>query len=157
MLMVVIGDGASYDSSPAESTAARGSAIHRRGVFADARRQFNEFHELIPELLPRAGRTIERSLQRLQDEGDGSPERRRQLTAVRYYLQYAFRDLSQRWLGGTAGVTNYRALLGLPRIGRWSSDCWRSVRVRAATWKAAMGMSADKHCSSGRPLESPRG
>jgi hypothetical protein len=121
MLMVILGAGASYDSSP-DHPAGRGAAANRppladdlfinEGVFAEARGEFSEFHELIPELLPRAGRTVEQSLQRLQDEGANSPERQRQLTAVRYYLQLAFRTLSDRWLKGIAGVTNYRALLG---------------------------------------------
>jgi hypothetical protein len=120
MLMVVFGAGASYDSSPDFPV----SNTHKlrppladtlfvnREEFRDARGQFPEFHEIIPELLPGRGRPLEESLQRLEAEGATNPQRRQQLTAVRYYLQSIFRNLVPQWLTATGGVTNYLALLG---------------------------------------------
>ena len=71
MLMVILGAGASYDSAPDFPVA----VTHRlrpplgdylfenREAFRPIRTEFDEFHELIPELIPRAGRTLEQSLQ----------------------------------------------------------------------------------------------
>ena len=132
MLMVIIGAGASYDSSP-DNPPSKGAVMVYRPPLADdlfqpgssfgaARGQFPEFHDLIPELLPRAGRSLEKSLQRLQDEAASDPYRHQQLTAIRYYLQTAFRDLIGRWTQTTAGVTNYRALFGQIRHHRRDSE-----------------------------------
>jgi hypothetical protein len=124
MLMVIIGAGASYDSSPDKLPPSGGvvEAFNRppladdlfadRGVMRETRTIFPQIHQLIPELNPRPGRSIEDSLQRLEVEAKTNPRRPQQLTAVRYYLQELFRVLTPRWIGDTGGVTNYQALLG---------------------------------------------
>jgi len=96
MLMVVIGAGASFDSSadhPATSTPfeadrpplANDLFLDVPGVRRSARSQFTELYELIPELLPRKkGASLEDSLQRIQNESKGDPYRLQQLVAVRY-------------------------------------------------------------------------
>lgn len=120
--MVIIGAGASFDSSPDRPAKPGDNQRHRPPLADDlfldaglrhaARVQFSQIHELIPELLPRAGRSLEESLQRLQDESAKDPYRLQQLAAVRYYLQALFRMLIPQWLNDIGSVTNYRALLG---------------------------------------------
>jgi hypothetical protein len=132
MLMVIIGAGASYDSSPDKPTKPGDHLEHRppladnlfldAGLRHTARMQFPQIHELIPELLPRAGRSLEDSLQRLQDESAKDPWRLQQLAAVRYYLQALFRRLIPQWLNDIGSVTNYRALLGQLFHHRGSGD-----------------------------------
>jgi hypothetical protein len=122
MLMVIIGAGASYDSSPDKPARPGDGEAHRppladnlfldSGLRHTARLQFPIVHEIVPELLPRPGRSLEESLQRLQDESVKDPHRLRQLTAVRYYLQYLFRSLGPAWLNDIGSVTNYLALIG---------------------------------------------
>jgi hypothetical protein len=124
MLMVIIGAGASYDSSPDRPAGFAATAGYSNrppladnlfldgGLLGRARAEFPEIHALIPELLPSTQRTIEQSLQKLQGEAAGNPRRYRQLLAIRYYLQTVFSTLTPQWLNDTGGVTNYRALLG---------------------------------------------
>jgi hypothetical protein len=118
--MVILGAGASFDSSPdypapldhARRPPLADNLFERREAFNQARAEFAEINEIIPELLPRPGRSIEQSLQRLNEEVATNPARIKQLTAVRYYLQEVFRTLVPQWLGDIGGVTNYQALLG---------------------------------------------
>lgn len=121
MLMVVLGAGASYDSSPDLAVGMRDEPLRpplandlfiNRAHYRQFRDRYPQFHEVIPELLPRPGGTIEDALQRLQDEGGRNPRRKPQLLAIRYYLKDLLSFLSANWLSQVGGVTNYAALIG---------------------------------------------
>ncbi len=122
MLMVIVGAGASFDSSPDSPPNMDGVSSFRppmandlfadRGVMREARTVFPQITSIIPELNPRPGRSIEEALQRLEAEGKTNPARRQQLVAVRYYLQYLFRTLIPRWMGQVGQVTTYPGFLG---------------------------------------------
>jgi hypothetical protein len=122
MLMVIIGAGASYDSSPDKPARAGEIHINRPpladnlfldvGLLRKARAEFPLIHALIPELLPNTRQSLEQSLQKLQGEAATNSRRHRQLLAIRYYLQTVFSTLTPQWLRDIGGVTNYQALLG---------------------------------------------
>ena len=121
MLMVVLGAGASYDSSPDLFVGSADEPLRppladalflNRAPYREFRDRYPQFHEVIPELIPRPGRTIEEALQRLQDEAGRNPRRPAQLLAIRYYLKELLTSLSGNWLAKVGGVTNYTALLG---------------------------------------------
>ena len=120
MLMVVLGAGASYDSSPdltvSDEEPLRPPLANDLFLNSAHYRQFRDrypqFHEVIPELLPRAGGSIEDAMQRLQDEAARNPRRKPQLLAIRYYLKDLLSFLSTNWLSKVGGVTNYAALFG---------------------------------------------
>lgn len=119
MLMVIFGAGASFDSSadypPSKSIEERPPLAN--DLFANTvfnrrfRNEFPQFLELIPELLPKPGRSIEDVLQRLQHEGARYPRRLQQLTAIRYYLQSLLSSAVATWLNTTGEATNYRTLI----------------------------------------------
>jgi hypothetical protein len=129
VLMVIIGAGASYDSSP-DKLPDTSAVLYRpplannlfaeEGVMGQTRSAFPQINPLIPELNPRVGRSIEEALQRLDAEAAGNPRRPPQLAAVRYYLQELFRSLQPKWLGEIGQVTNYHGLL--ERIQHYRAD-----------------------------------
>src|ERR1700689_2837414 len=102
--MVIFGAGASHDSSP-YNLPDPDRAIESRlpvandlfadhGLYRSCREQFPEFYDVIAELIPKKGRSIEVAMQRLQDEETRNKRRRPQLTAVRYYLQSLFTEIT---------------------------------------------------------------
>jgi hypothetical protein len=120
MLMVIIGAGASFDSSADHQPGSlsinyrpplANNLFQDGGLFRLARDQFPEFHALIPQINPSPGRSLEEALQKLQDESSGNPKRVQQLTAIKYYLQEVFRSLIPKWQAEIGGVTNYQALI----------------------------------------------
>jgi hypothetical protein len=129
--MVIFGAGASYDSSSnvpitiprPNRPALADNLFEERSEFRSARTEFREFHDLIPQLLPKnPRRSLEEVLQRLQDQGADNPRRRQQLTAVKYYLQSIFQSTIPIWLSGIGGFTNYEALLDRVRHFQKVSD-----------------------------------
>jgi hypothetical protein len=124
VLLIIIGAGGSYDSSPDKPPplGPRGEGTNRpplaNDLFADVgamratRLVFPQINQIIPQLIPRSGRSIEESLHRLEAEATENPRRHVELAAVRYYLQVLFHNLVQHWLAETHGVTNYQGLLG---------------------------------------------
>jgi len=84
------------------------------------RSEFPQLNQLIPELNPRPGRSIEDEFHRLEAEAKKNPLRHQQLAAVRYYLQHIFRVLTKGWIKEVGGVTNYQALLG--RIAHYEGE-----------------------------------
>jgi len=123
VLMVILGAGASYDSSPdrlpigltdlglGHRPPLAANLFEVREHFAQARAQFPQFHELIAHLLPQDGRSIEEVLQEFQDDAPRDPRRYVQLAAIRYYLQQAFKRLIPQWMLLTGGVLNHITLL----------------------------------------------
>ena len=138
MLMVVFGAGASYDSNPAYSASdfppitpsvdapslsdrmpLANQLFENRLEFDRDMRNFPQFRPILPLLLPNQdGISIERVLQRLQDEAAEHPRRYRQLAAVRYYLQVMLSRCEQRWSEKSpGGISNQISLLD--QIERW--------------------------------------
>lgn len=127
--MVVFGAGASYDSVPAYRPAKHVGDVDRlplanqlfesRPEFAKDMRSFPKARPIIGALQAGGdGITIERKLQRLQDEADEYPERYKQLAAVRYYLHVMLKKCEDRWMErAPGGATNQITLLD--QIERW--------------------------------------
>ncbi len=79
--------------------------------------QFPQCQAIMPELQnPSADETVERILQRFQDED--RPLRRRQLAAVRFYLQFMISQCEQEWLQVARSGSNYQVLLSQLEIMR---------------------------------------
>jgi hypothetical protein len=121
MLMVIIGAGASYDSSPDRPPQPHGGDAFRPplanylfqagGLYSEIRNQIPEIKSLLPQLIPVPGRSLEESLQKLHGERSTNPDRDKQLAAVRYYLQMLFDSMIPKCLHERGGVTNYQALI----------------------------------------------
>ena len=127
--MVVFGAGASYDSIPAyppnefaqidDRLPLANQLFENRHEFSHDMRSFTEITPILPLLLPsKGGITIERELQRLQDEATEYPQRLKQLAAVRYYLHTMLWRCEERWIArAPGGATNQISLLD--QIERW--------------------------------------
>jgi hypothetical protein len=128
MLTIVFGAGASYDAVPAFPPAV--SHLHRlpladelfenRGILADvlAQARLKSCWPIVPRLR-KAGVSVEQELERLSAESERFPEGRRQLAAVRYYIQMAMALCGEQWLIASRGITNYVALLDqIDRYGK---------------------------------------
>jgi len=59
----------------------------------------------------RSGSSVEKELQKLQNQAQGDPEYARALAAIRYYLHCVIWQCQVRWKKRAAGVTNYKTLL----------------------------------------------
>jgi hypothetical protein len=131
--MVIFGAGASYDSVPARPP----NLLYNRqrlfsrpplaaelflpeGFFAESLRNFPRCHPIVPYLqgIPSDG-NIEGTLEKLQNEGAFDPERKRQLAAIRCYLQFVICECEREWNSVAGGITNYVSLLDqLRRTGQ---------------------------------------
>ena len=119
MLMVIFGAGASYDSVPAFPAGVNpGSSrpplakdlFALTGLNMEAMEQFPQCQAIMPDLQnPSNNETIEQILQRFQDEDH--PLRRRQLAAVRFYLQFMISRCQEGWRAAARAGTNYQVLL----------------------------------------------
>jgi len=138
MLLVVFGAGASYDSVPAYPASRVTASTHldeysrssdrlplanqlfeNREEFAQDMSHFPQCRPITSYLLPNQdGISLERVLQKLQDEAAEYPARHRQLAAIRYYLQVMLRRCEQRWIKrAPGGATNQITMLD--QIERW--------------------------------------
>jgi len=135
--MVILGAGASFDSSPdfvpnAASGADGGGGPWRpplaKDLFRDRERKFGELVVKYPKLthiLPylRSASTggVEHALELLQDQGKTNPESLRELAAVKFYLCDLLMRVTDEWTSRTNGVTNYvpliREILRLDQTG----------------------------------------
>jgi hypothetical protein len=137
MILVIFGAGASYDSVPSKSASLpqwnRDSLPNRpplaNELFSDievvqiALAQFPECHSVVPYLqgIP-DNQSIESVLESLQSEAETDVARKRQLAALRYYLQAVIRDFEVKWREVHYGITNYGTLLDQVRRGRKSGE-----------------------------------
>jgi len=72
---------------------------------------------------------IEAELENQLHEADGYPQRRRQLAAIKYYLQYTLWECEYRWSDQILkGVSNYTTLL----------DAIENRRLKSATGVAPL-------------------
>lgn len=127
MLMVILGAGASYDSSPdfVPDAALRtdgGGGPWRpplaNDLFRDRSEKFGEIVVKYPKLTqilpylrsPSAG-GVEQTLELLQDQGKNDRETQRSLAAVKFYLCDLLMKVTEKWTSRTNGVTNYVPLI----------------------------------------------
>ena len=112
MLMVVFGAGASYDSAPSQPLPTHNlmdavgddrpplanELFEDRDMFAAILERFPQAQPVVPRLRNlQPGESVESVMEALQAEADRDPRRRRQLAAVRYYLQSALYDCVSAW------------------------------------------------------------
>jgi hypothetical protein len=127
MLMVIFGAGASYDSSatdPADKKTHPDDrpplAVHlfdNRPAFSKVLREFPDCQSIASDLRDRGPRLgVERVLEELQAESANDPIGKREMAAVRYYLQKIIRDCEQRWEERHSGATNYRTFMRRVRV-----------------------------------------
>jgi len=125
--MVIFGAGASHDSDSDRPPATHATYAHRpplaSTLFAPT---FGEWAHRYPQsqgLMPRlrtASPRIEEELEKIREEAKTQPPMRRQLAAIRYYLQGVIQSTSTGWYKDTnGGVTNYVRLL--QRVEAWRS------------------------------------
>ena len=143
MLLVILGAGASYDSVPTYPPSAQERLqrelrtplagymadrlpladelfdFARRKEFAREASHYPQCQPILPYLENREdGLTVERELQRLQDEATEYPQRHKQLAAIRYYICSVIYSCEQRWhQHNVANSTNQKTLLD--HIERW--------------------------------------
>jgi hypothetical protein len=149
MLLVVLGAGASYDSVPtyppsAQEQLARENLTPLVGYMADRlpladelfdfarRKEFAREASRLPQCQPilpylenrEDGLTVERELQRLQDEATEYPKRYGQLAAIRYYLCSVIHSCEQSWhRRNVANTTNQKTLLDQIEQWRKPDEC----------------------------------
>lgn len=128
MLMVILGAGASYDSTPRHTPGmgitANGMSFEPRPPMADGlfetrfKKAMERFPECIP-LVPLLRTSVEERLQRLlvEAEEEESLTCRQQIMAIRHYLHQIIGDCEEGWIQAHGGITNHVALVG--RISRW--------------------------------------
>lgn len=128
MLMVVFGAGASYDSSP-DYKIPRGTIqlpsvvvgmrpplanqlFELRDIFTEAAQGIPKCQAIIPELryLPK-DTSVEQVLEEKRRASIEYPEGRRQLVAIRFYLQWIIRKSQFLWNKTIRGQTTYRSLI----------------------------------------------
>jgi hypothetical protein len=139
MLMVILGAGASFDSSQAYRPvypggggyANFGTPVPRpddggpwrpplaKDLFLDRHHahgsivtRYPKLSHILPYLRePSGGRSVEEILESLQEEGKEDPESKREFASVRYYLCELLHEVTKGWLEKTNRVTNYAPLL----------------------------------------------
>jgi SIR2-like domain len=131
MILVIFGAGASYDSVPSRSPSqwVRSHLPDRPPlanelfsdieVVKDALDRFPECHPIISYLQNIPDKeTIETVLEDSQSEGNTDVVRKRQLAAIRFYLQLVIWEFERRWRSVHRGITNYVTLLDQVRRAR---------------------------------------
>jgi len=142
MLLVIVGAGASYDSvphlpplSPAGGaqqnwtpTVQRAPGTHEEfrpplafQLFED-RKSFVAAMQTFPECLPiipmlRGNVPVEQQLAAFEEQANTFPPRRRQLLAIRFYLQSVIWNCQKNWHHHHNGINNYATFLDA--IERW--------------------------------------
>jgi len=140
MLMVILGAGASYDSSqayrpvhvgwggqqssfgvpaqrpddegPWRPPLAKDLFLDRHHALGNIVRKYPKLSHILPYLRePSNNRSVEEILESLQEEGKDNPESQREFASVRYYLSELLHEVTEGWLTKTNRVTNYAPLL----------------------------------------------
>jgi hypothetical protein len=128
MLMIVFGAGASFDSYvsrppdypyPEEYRPPLTNELFEdRQAFNKAFQQFDKGQPLIAKLrYCTESETLEQVLERVEAESLGYPEGRKQLAAVRYYIQSVISECDVKWANVHMGATNHKVLFN--RIELW--------------------------------------
>lgn len=138
MLMVIFGAGASYDSAQAYPLVYSGGAsqnfgasalpvdqggpwrpplandlfLNRDGMFGAIVAKYPKLSHILARLRsPSSERSVEQTLESLQEQGKNSPETQRELASVRYYLCEFLNEVTEEWSKRTNGATNYAPLI----------------------------------------------
>jgi hypothetical protein len=128
MLMVIFGAGASFDSYVSRPPNPKHPEEYRppltselfddRPAFNRAFQQFDKGQPLIAKLrYLTESETLEQVLERVDSESQGYAEGRKQLAAIRYYIQWVISDCEVKWGNVHMGATNHKALFN--RIEFW--------------------------------------
>jgi len=133
MLMVVLGAGASHDSSMDYGLSAEmvhdkdgraflpsgmrpplaNELFDLRGIFASAAEKIPKCQLILHQLRnPQSNMSVEQQLEKLREEAHNYPEGKRQLVAVQFYLQWVIGQCQAEWNKTIRSHTTYRALLG---------------------------------------------
>jgi hypothetical protein len=116
MLMIILGVGASHDSTP-RFRAGMGMPTDPRPPLADglfASHFLGTLINLFPEcrdLVPRLHTSVEETLQKFQAQAIYDSERYKQLMAVRHYVPRVVGDCEEWWLRTHGPITNHVGLL----------------------------------------------
>jgi hypothetical protein len=156
MLMIVFGAGASFDSAharpigrfPPETLQSRPPLAQDlfadRSLFAHHLRNFPAAYPIVPYLRQTPeGETIERAMQRLQDEATDFPRRLQQLAAVRLYLQTMIYACETQWQNEHNGITNQVTLLD--QVEHWRETTKSPERVWLVTFNYDRMLEAALH------------
>ena len=130
MLLVILGAGASFDSSPLTGPPLPGGIVRRNSVddgrppltrdLFDWNRSQSDFigrYAMAAAVVARlrrqvmAGGNLEQLLAALQEQEAEYPQRRRQLMAIRFYLREFLFDCSNRWWTAHSATTTYQELV----------------------------------------------
>ncbi len=137
--MVVVGAGASYDSSqayrpvklvgggqqnfgvpaprpddggPWRPPLAKDLFLDRHHALGGIVMHYPKLSHILPYLRePSNGRGVEQILESLREEGKDDPESQREFASVRYYLCELLHKVTEGWLTKTNRITNYAPLL----------------------------------------------
>jgi hypothetical protein len=120
--MVVFGAGASYDSLPdyipesglfnEERLPLANQLFENRSSFAKVLDNYAQCKPIIPYLRNNKNeKSIEQRLQFLLTEADEYPERRKQISAIQYYLRDIIKNCEDDWMQRARGITNQLTLL----------------------------------------------
>jgi hypothetical protein len=138
MLMLIFGAGASFDSyvsHPPDLPSRTDSRPPLTNQLFDDRPAFNSAFQLFDKGQPLIAKlrylteseSLEQVLERVDAESHGYAEGRKQLAAIRYYIQWVISDCEKRWHSVHMGATNHKALFN--RIEPWRSPRNESVCI----------------------------
>jgi hypothetical protein len=139
MLLVILGAGASYDSTPERRVATYptdeypyrpplADQLFDRPVFRKTLSEFNHARALISRFAPLPkGMTVEQVMDQLQTEAEKHPIRQSQLAALRLYLRQIVGMCSDTWLAQSDHFTNYYTLLD--QLTTWRDEANQPVCI----------------------------
>jgi|CXWL01.1.fsa_nt_gi hypothetical protein len=124
MLLVILGAGASFDSSPSMPLGREPAPPHpnrpplakqlfsNRRYFGEVLQKYPHSRAIVPRLRHlREGDSVEGLLQELMAESANSHDRAQQIASIRYYLQEILSVCPMQWRNESQGVLNHLTLL----------------------------------------------
>lgn len=126
MFLVIVGAGASYDCSQLDWHLRPHLAkdlFDDRPINLGAMQRFPVVRPIIGELrelVKEGASTIEAELARITREAEKNEARKRQLMALRFYLQYIIREVRGSVLSNHGGMTSYVPLVS--ELQRWQNN-----------------------------------
>jgi len=139
MLMLIFGAGASFDSYVSRPPGATyppqeyrppltNELFEDRPAFNKAFQQFDKGQPLFAKLRYLSdAETLEQVLERVDAESQGYSEGRKQLAAIRYYIQSVISECEVKWGNVHMGATNHKVLFN--RIEFWRAPRNESVYI----------------------------
>jgi hypothetical protein len=135
MLMLIFGAGASFDSYVSRPPGHReeyrppltDELFEDRPAFNKVLQLFDKGQPLIATLRYLKSETLEQALERVDAESLGYSEGRKQLAAIRYYIQWVISECEVKWRDVHRGATNHKVLFN--RIEFWRAPRNESVCI----------------------------